>query len=154
MRAEYVASLVKGVSEVFEAMLNAETTSGTMVIRTGKKSPECIGACLSFGGPAKGVVALFFPAGTANNVARILTNVQARVPREMLVDCVVEFVGMIVARSGFREFATTPVQAWPPDTEVHEETGTELTSGDAALEIPFESNVGPFSLQISLDVRA
>lgn len=145
MKQEHVSSVIKSVSEVFDAMLNSEAKSGGMVIRNTAISKTCVGASISFLGSAQGVVALWFPTKTAINVAQALTSTRTTIPRELLVDCVVEFIGMIIARSNFRELAATPVKVGPPDAK-----GKDPNAYDATLEIPFESTMGPFCLEFSL----
>ena len=150
MKAEYLSCLVESVSEIFSAMLNSETTSGSMGMTTRGNSEKSIGAHISFFGPADGVVMLSFPVNTATNVARALTCTEGTIPREMLEDCVVELVGILAARSTFRDLASSPVRIGEPCSEGEENEGGGSPSARAMLEIPFESNMGPFSLHIAL----
>lgn len=150
MKPEYISCLVESISEIFSAMLNSETTSGSMGMTTGRNSETFIGAHISFSGPADGVVMLSFPVITATNVSRALTCTEGTIPREMLEDCVVELVGILAARSTFRDLASSPVRVGGPCSEAEENGGTGSQLACAMLEIPFESNMGPFSLHIAL----
>ena len=123
MKAEYLSCLVESVSEIFSAMLNSETTSGSVMMTSRRNSEKSVGAHIFFFGPADGVVMLSFPVNTATNVARALTCTEGTIPREMLEDCVVELVGILAARSTFRDLASSPVRIGEPSYEDEENEG-------------------------------
>lgn len=147
MKAEYLSCLVESISEIFSAMLNSETKSGSILMSSARNPTTFINAHISFFGAAEGVVTLSFPPTTATKVARALTNTEGTIPRDMLEDCVVELVGMLVARSSFKELASSPARIGRPCSDSEEVNDVVASS---MLEIPFDSNMGPFSLHIGL----
>lgn len=145
----YINPFVESVFTVFETMLNVEPQREPLKISSQNGDDSQITALIGISGTVHGVVALRFPNATALSFASRMLGSEMSVVNDEVVDAVSELVNM-VAGSAKAKFNTDPPLELGLPTVV-EGTGYKLKypSKSVWLEVPFTSDAGPFSIEVT-----
>ncbi len=144
MKAEYVNPFVESVYELFVSMLNANARKGEVTLSTNNVKPRQLTALIGFSGPVRGMVAMSFPVNTALAMVSRLLGTQVLVVDDTVSDAVGEFVNIV---SGAAIDLSLPTVVRGSGYVV------DYPSRARWLEVHFDSDLGPFSLQITFETQ-
>lgn len=155
MKVEYVNPFIESVYELFSTMLSAKATRGTVGVSTEGPRPHDIMALIGFSGPARGMVALSFPSRTALNMVNRLLSMEMEVVDDTVSDGVAELVNMIAgsAKARFPVEDGVPIDLSLPTVVRGQSYDVDYPSGSVWLEVPFESELGEFSLRVTFELK-
>lgn len=154
MKVEYVNPFIEGVYEVFERMVQASVERGDvgMLDETGI-NPRDLTALVGLSGSVRGTVTLAFPVGTAIAVVKRLLGSDITVIDDTVSDALAELAQMI-ARQAQEPLASALHGSVRIAMPVVVRGGKHYIEGpDNAhwLEVPFSSDLGPFTLRVSFE---
>lgn len=137
-------------------MLGTEAERGPLGLSDATMSPRSLVAIIGLSGPAKGVVALHLPTSTAMAIVNRLLGTELRVVDDTIADGVAELVNIIAggAKAKFAAADGRPIDLGLPSVVKGNGTRVEYPSDAAWLEIPFRSDLGPFSLTVIIEEQA
>lgn len=156
MKVEYVNPFIESVYELFGTMLGAKATRGAVGVSKAAPRPRDIMALIGFSGPARGMVALSFPSSTALNVVNRLLSTDTKVIDDTISDGVAELVNMIAgsAKARFPVEDGVPIDLSLPTVVRGQSYDVDYPSGSVWLEVPFESELGEFSLRVTFELKS
>ncbi len=154
MKAEYVNPFVESVYELFVSMLNANARKGEVTLSTNNVKPRQLTALIGFSGPVRGMVAMSFPVNTALAMVSRLLGTQVLVVDDTVSDAVGEFVN-IVSGAAKAKFSGDgpPIDLSLPTVVRGSGYVVDYPSRARWLEVHFDSDLGPFSLQITFETQ-
>ena len=152
MDVRLINPFLEAVTNVYTTMLQtAPRRSGLKVAGHGA-SPESLVALIGMDGPAQGVVALHLPRETALATINHWLEMSLNEIDETVSDGIAELVNMIAgqAKAKLSESLGTPVALGLPSV-IHGSNFHVKYPGKATwLEMPFESDLGGFSLRVTV----
>ena len=153
MRAEYINPFIEGVNELFLTMLECEAVRGKVAVAQTKGDPRDITALIGLSGPARGIVALTFPIPTALAMVSKLLGTPTRVVDATVSDAVAEMVNIVAgrAKSKFQTISGDPIDLSLPTVVRGNNYKVDYPSKSTWLDVPFDSQLGPFSLRVTFD---
>jgi chemotaxis protein CheX len=139
-------------------MLNASVTRGEVGLSRGSScNPREIMGLIGLSGNVRGTVALSFPTGTALAMVSRLLGMETHVVDETVSDAVAELVN-IVAGSAKAKLNSAdggePIDLSLPTVVRGNSYSVDYPSKAMWLEVPFTSDLGPFSLRVTFELRA
>jgi chemotaxis protein CheX len=147
----YINPFIESIQELFSRMLGCRATRGEVGISRQGVGKYEITALIGLGGPVRGMVALSFPQPTALGIASRLLGKPIRLVDETIYDAVAECVNIVAGNAKARLGAgERPVDLSLPTVVRGESYGLHYPSGSLWLEIQFLSDLGPFSLSVTL----
>lgn len=155
LNAQYVNPFIGSVYQFFKSMLACEVKRAGLNLSDGAKREGEVMALIGLSGKVRGSVALSFPDATAvAAVNRFLSTDSTEVDATVL-DAIPEFVNIVAggAKATLSEAVGATLELTLP-TVLHGNDFTVYSPTSATwLEIHFSSDVGPFSLRISLQIE-
>ncbi|MDX9974045.1 MAG: chemotaxis protein CheX [FCB group bacterium] len=156
MKVEYINPFIESVFELFSTMLGAQAMRGEVGVARGPNcNPREIMGLIGLSGNVRGTVALSFPTGTALAMVSRLLGMETHVIDETVSDAVAELVN-IVAGSAKAKMNTSdgpPTDLSLPTVVRGNSYSVDYPSKAMWLEVPFTSDLGPFSLRVTFEVR-
>ena len=149
MDVSYINPFIEAVDSVFNTMLGVKPKRNGLKVSSGEAVGSVITSLVGISGQVSGVVALRFPPPTALKlVEKLLGSVPTEINDEV-TDAVAELVN-IVAGSAKAKFQHDPPLQLGLPTVVHG-TGYKLKypSKSVWLEVPFTSDAGEFTLEVT-----
>jgi chemotaxis protein CheX len=145
----YVNPFVEAVDNVFTTMLNLKPQRQTLRLSPAAPPGPQLTSIIGISGQIQGVVALRFPPPAALAFAGRLLGSGMTEMNEEVVDAIAELVNMVAGNAKAKLNQDPPLQLGLPT--VVEGIGYRLKypSGAVWLEVPFESEAGPFSMEIT-----
>ena len=154
MKVEYINPFIDSVHTLFSTMLNAKATRGTPGISKQSGDPRDITGLIGLSGPARGTVAVSFPDNTALAVASRLLGSEITTMDDSVSDVIAELVNIIAgsAKARFKTDAPRPIELSLPTVVRGSNYAVQYPSGSVWLEVPFESDLGPFSMRVTFEM--
>lgn len=155
MKVEYINPFIEGVMDMFTSMMGKEVRRGTVGLTAGTQNPREILAIIGLSGPAKGTVCLAFPTSTALSLVSQLLGQELRVVDATVVDGVAELVNIVAggAKAKLSRADNAPIDLGLPTVVRGNNYTVEHPSGTQWLEVPFESDLGNFTLRVTFDFK-
>ncbi|MCD6288665.1 MAG: chemotaxis protein CheX [Candidatus Hydrogenedentes bacterium] len=152
MDVSYVNPFIESVQELFSAMLGCEATRGDLSIADDSCGPRDITAIIGLSGPTRSTVVLTFPTSTALAVSGRLIGSEVKVVDDTVSDTVGELVNMVAgsAKAKLHTGDGEPVELSLPTVVRGNNYVVGHPKGTTCLNIPFSSELGEFSLRISV----
>jgi chemotaxis protein CheX len=156
MKVEYINPFIESVHDLFLAMLSCEAKRGD--INLSKEIPPCrdIVALIGLSGQTRGIVALSFPVTTALAMVGRLLKSEVLVVDETVKDGVAEIVNIVAGgakvKLGLKD--GPPIELSLPTVVRGNSYSVDYPSRSIWLDIPFTSELGPFSLRVTIEEKS
>lgn len=155
MKVEYINPFLESVNETFQSMLGATVRRGDVGVSRGQGSPREISAFIGMSGPARGTVCLAFPSATAMKLVGRFLDQDIVVMNEDVVDGVSEIVNIVAgsAKAKLGSGGGVPIELGLPTVVRGNNYTVEYASNTVWLEVPFESDLGEFTLRVTFEFK-
>lgn len=157
MKVEHINPFIESVYELFSTMLSAKASRGDVgLVRDKGTNPRHIMALIGLSGQARGMVALSFPVNTALAMVNRLLNTDIRVLDDTVSDAIAEMVNIVAggAKAKLTSGDGPPIDLSLPTVVRGNSYDVDYPSGSVWLEVPFASDLGPFSLRVTFQKGA
>lgn len=158
MKVEYVNPFVNSVKDLFSTMLKCDVKRGDLSLKREPGRPNEMLALIGLSGgdvQVRGTVALSLPVQTAVAMSNRLLGTQATEASEAVADSVAEMLNIMAggAKAKLPHADRNPIQLSLPTVLRDHGSGFSVQHprDTAWLEIPFTSDLGPFSLRVTLE---
>jgi chemotaxis protein CheX len=157
MKIEWINPFVESVNSLCTTMLSCAVERGPLGVVNGKAEPGGdITGLIGLSGPVRGMVALSFPIGTARAMVGRLLCLGEEEISESVGDGVAELVNIIAgsAKAKFSNGNGSDVISLGLPTVIR--GGNEIVEGPSRstwLDVPFSSDLGPFSLRVTFEMN-
>ena len=154
MKIEYINPFIEAVYDLFNTMLSAKAKRGEIGVGKPEGNPRDLMALIGLSGPARGMVALSFPVDTALTMVNRLLGTETRVVDDSVSDAMAELVN-IVAGGAKAKFPIDgpPIDLSLPTVVRGNSYNVDYPSGSVWLEVPFESDLGSFTLRVTFELE-
>lgn len=154
MDAAYVTPFVESLGSVFETML--DVTPQRRPIKVGQGG-DCRGSALTslvgISGQVHGVVLLRIPPETALRLANRMLGTELTTVGAEVVDAISEIVNMVAGSAKAKFACDPPLELGLPTVIQGGNHSIKYPSGSAWLEVPFESEAGGFTMELTFESR-
>ena len=156
MKVEYINPFIESVYELFSTMLKSQVAKGEVGAYWEPPTNSDIVALIGVSGPARGTVALSFPVSTALAIVGRMVGENVRIVDDMVKDGVAELVNIVAgtAKGKLNNSGTTAIDLSLPTVVRGSNYKVEHPTRTAWLEVPFQSDLGPFSLRVTFERTA
>jgi chemotaxis protein CheX len=153
MKVEHINPFIQSVDELFSTMLQAKVQRGKVGLSDGGANPRDIMAIIGLSGPTRGTVALSFPANTALQMVSKLLDSEVHIIDENVSDGVAEIVNMVAgnAKAKMAQEDSKPIDLSLPTVLRGNNFKVDYPSQAVWLSVPFESDLGPFTLRVTFE---
>jgi len=153
MKVEYINPLIESVVELFTYTLDSGVKRGEVGVHWEIPDTSDIVALVGMRGRARGTIAISFPVSTALAIAGKMLGEDVRVVDEIVKDKIEELVQIVVgsAKGKFFQYKETVVELSNPTVVRGTDEQVDFQTRTAWLEVPFESELGPFSLRVTFE---
>jgi chemotaxis protein CheX len=152
VRVEYINPFIESVSELFSTMLGAKAKRGQVTLAGATDAGPCVMALIGLSGPARGNVALSFPADTVRKIVGQLFGAEPADINEDVTDAVAEMANIVAGGAKARlKNDATPIDLGLPTVVVGNEYTVMNPSQASWIEIPFTTEFGPFALRVTFE---
>lgn len=151
MNVEYINPFIQSVTEFFTSMLGAQVDFMT-IARTDPAIDETkINAFIGLSGAVVATVVISLPLGTAQNLVRSFVSINEMPDAETLRDGVAEAVNIIAgsAKTRLPMAQHGGISLSLPTVISGTQISIEYPKNAVLVEVPFESNLGVFSLRVA-----
>lgn len=152
MKAELINPFIESVQEIFTTMLGATAKRGQVSVSRENKGPGELLAIIGISGESKGTVALSFPSETARKLVGRIAGMEFDSVDETVIDGVAEMINMIAG--GAKAKLTnggTPMDMGLPSVVTGKDYQVDYPKKSIWLEVPFESELGPFLMRVTFE---
>jgi chemotaxis protein CheX len=156
VKVEYINPFIESVFELFTTMLSAQAARGEVGLCRGSGgNPREIMGLIGLSGHVRGTVALSFPTGTALAMVSKLLGMDTHVVDETVSDAVAELVNIVAgsAKAKLNDSSGEPIDLSLPTVVRGNSYSVDYPSKSVWLEVPFTSDLGPFSLRVTMEVN-
>jgi chemotaxis protein CheX len=153
MKAEYINPFLESVNELFTTMLASKVKRGSISLSSNNSMlPRSITALIGLSGRARGTVAMSFPVQTALAMTSKLIGGTHAVLNAEVSDAMAEMVNIVAGNAKAKlSKGGEPINLSLPSVVKGENFTIEPPSQAQWLDIPFESDLGPFSLRVTFE---
>lgn len=153
MNAETINPFIESVTEVFDNMLECQLSTGDLrVAQSQPGGPDVIGM-IGLSGTAKAIVALRVPVKTALAVVGKMVGTTFKSVDASIIDGIAELVN-IVAGNAKSKFEGHSLSLSLPSVVRGDICRLSSQSDAQWLEVPFECDLGSFSLVVSMKIES
>ena len=155
MNVDYINPFIESVHDLFATMLTAKASRGTVAVSRGEGSFHDIVALIGLSGPARGMVTLAFPIKTALNIVNRLLGTESRIIDDTVSDAIAEVVNIVAggAKARFKIENGPPIDLSLPSVIRGNSFCVDHPSETTWLEVPFESDLGPFTMRVTFKME-
>ena len=157
MKTEWINPFVESVYSLCATMLSCGVQRGQLALASGENATGGdITALIGLSGMARGMVALSFPSGTARAMVGRLLSIGEEEIDESVSDGVAELVNIVAgsAKAKFSSGNGADIISLGLPTVIHGGSKViEYPSQSTWLDVPFSSDLGPFSLRITFELE-
>ncbi|MBW2596853.1 MAG: DUF342 domain-containing protein [Deltaproteobacteria bacterium] len=143
MKDGHINLFIESAQNLFLSMLRCQANPGKVGIADGVGNPGDITALIGLSGPVRGNVALTFPKETVLAIVNRMLGSKVRVVDDIVADSVAELVNM-VAGAAKKKLSSA-------DGLSGEGYVVQHPSKSIWFEVPFTSDLGPFTLQVTFE---
>lgn len=153
MKVEYINPFIESVYELFNTMLKVEVEKGEVGVYWEPPSNSDIVALIGVSGTARGTVALSFPVSTALAIVGKMVDEDVRIVDDMVKDGVAELVNIVAgtAKGKLNDSSDKTIDLSLPTVVRGTNYKVEHPTRTAWLEVPFNSELGSFSLRVTFE---
>lgn len=153
MNVAYINPFIESVLAFFGKMLECHVERQAPGIARDVSKPAEITAFIGVAGPIRGAVALAFPVVTALALTARMTGVESKVVDDDTCDAVAEAVNIVAGGAKAKLVADdqTPASLGLPTVVRGGDYSVVHPRGCIWIEIPFTSDIGPFSVRVTLE---
>ena len=154
MKAEYINPFIESVNDLFSTMLGHKVVRGKPgLATTTKQNSREIVALIGLSGEVRGTVTLTFPLETAFAMAGCLLGMEIKKMDERVTDMVAEMVNIVSskAKAKLSTKFNSPLELSLPAVVKGEDYTVAYPLNTVRVEIPFESELGPFQLRVTFE---
>jgi chemotaxis protein CheX len=152
VRVEHINPFIKSTRETFITMLGCEAHRGDVAVSQRKpEDPRQILAMVGLSGRMRGMVSITFPERTALRVVERLLGMEADAVDETVYDAISEMANIIAggAKAELSGAHEKPLELSLPTVVHGAGYEVEFPSGAVWVEIPFESELGAFTVRVT-----
>jgi chemotaxis protein CheX len=149
MDVRYINPFVDAVNSVFTTMLSLQPTRKSLKVSPNEADEPQITSIIGISGKVHGVVALRFPPATARSLAARMLGAEPDEAGGEITDAVAEMVNMVAGNAKARFDHDPPLELGLPTVVEGRGYRLKYPSGSFWLEVPFETESGLFSMEIS-----
>lgn len=153
MDIKYINPFVESVDSVFQMMLNVTPERLKLKIGNGNGVGAEVTSLIGISGDVQGVVVLRFPSDTALDIAGRMLGQEVGVIDAEVVDAVSEIVNMVAGSAKAKFDTDPPLELGLPTVVQGSNYKVKYPSGTAWLEVPFESDAGRFTLELTFEEK-
>ena len=149
MKAEYINPFIKASVNLFTQYLGVEVTPGTPYVRSDPEDLEEVSGIIGLAGETTGAVVLSFSRETAVELVSRMAKKKYQALTNEVIDGVGELVNVIAgnAKQGLTDFR---IDMSLPGIVTGKAYSIHWPEGIPVVAIPFESELGHFSVNVSL----
>ncbi|MFH0926220.1 MAG: chemotaxis protein CheX [bacterium] len=152
MKVEHINPFIESVYDLFSTMIQCEVKKGDIgVIKSFPQSLDIIGL-IGLSGETRGNVAMSFPISTALALVSRLLGTEIRVVDATVSDGIAEIVNIVAGGAKKRLSLGTPSNLSLPTIVRGNSFSIDYPSETVWLEVPFTSELGPFTLRVTFEV--
>lgn len=149
MDIKYINPFVESIDNVFQMMLDATLHRLTLKSANGNGAGSQVTSLIGISGQVQGVVVLRFPPATALNIAGRMLGQEIDEINAEVVDAVSELVNMVAGSAKAKFNTDPPLELGLPTVVQGCDYKVKYPSGSVWLEVPFESDAGDFSMELT-----
>ncbi len=155
MKVEYINPFIESTYDLFSTMLSSKAERGDIGLANPDANPRDIMALIGLSGMARGMVALAFPISTAINMVNRLLGTEIRVVDDTVSDAIAEMVNIVAggAKAKLSADLEKPIDLSLPTVVRGNSFNVDYPSGTVWLEVPFNSDLGTFSLRVTFEIE-
>jgi chemotaxis protein CheX len=154
MKVEYINPFIESTYDLFTTMLNSKAERGDVGLAKEEANPRDIMALIGLSGMARGMVALAFPVDTALNMVNSLLGTEIRVVDDTVSDAIAEMVNIVAGGAKAKlSGGGRPIDLSLPTVVRGNSYNVDYPSGSVWLEVPFQSDLGPFTLRVTFEME-
>ncbi len=153
MKVEYINPFIESVCELFTTMLNSTAERGDVGVYWEPPNTSDIVAMIGLSGTARGTVAISFPDSTALAIVGRMLGEDVRIVDDKVRDGVAELVNIVAgsAKGKLQAGEGVPIELSLPTVVRGTDYQVDHPTRTAWLEVPFNSEFGPFSLRVTFE---
>lgn len=149
MNVRFINPFVESIDSVFTTMLQTVPRRAPLRVSDGSGAGAAVTSLIGITGQVHGVVVMRFPPATALSLAgRMLMSECAEINDEV-VDAISEVVNMVAGAAKAKFDCDPPLQLGLPTVVDGANYRVKYPSKSVWLEIPFESDAGSFTLELT-----
>ncbi len=154
MKIEYVNPFIESTYDLFSTMLECKAVRGDIGVGAPKANPRDVMALIGLSGMARGMVTLSFPVETALNMVNRLLSTEISTVDDTVSDAIAEMVNIVAggAKSKLSGHDRPPIDLSLPTVLRGNSFNVDYPSGSVWLEVPFDSDLGSFTLRVTFDM--
>ena len=151
MKVEYINPIIEAVYDFFVNVLDSEVKRGDVGITRELPPNRDVIALIGISGQVKGIVTLAFPVTTALAVVGKMVGKEVKMLDDAVKDSVSEIVNIVAgnARTKLNENLGANIELSLPTVVRGNNYSIEYPSHAVWLDVPFESDLGPFALRVT-----
>lgn len=151
MKVEYINPFIESTYDLFSTMLSSTAKRGNVGVVTEEFGQTDVTALIGLSGYAKGMVAMSFPKKTALNMCGKLLGNEPTEVDDTVSDAVAELVNIVAggAKAKFPRKDGEIIDLSLPTVVRGQGYKVDYPSGSVWLEVPFESDLGAFTLRVT-----
>ena len=156
MKVEYINPFIESTYELFSTMLTATAKRGDVgIAKEVKSNARDIMGLIGLSGPARGMVALAFPVETALKMVNRLLDTEIKVMDDTVSDAIAEMVNIVAggAKAKINIGGNKPIDLSLPTVVRGSNYDVDYPTGTVWLEVPFDSDLGSFSLRVTFEMN-
>ena len=155
MKVEYINPFIESTYDLFSTMLGSKAVRGDVGLAKPDANPRDIMALIGLSGMARGMVALSFPVDTALNMVNQLLGTEIRAMDDTVSDAIAEMVNIVAggAKAKLSADLSKPIDLSLPTVVRGSSYNVDYPSGSVWLEVPFNSNLGSFTLRVTFEME-
>lgn len=153
MKVECINPFIQSVSDLFSTMLSADAKRGDIQLSKSLPTGHEILAIIGLSGTTRGTVALSFPLSTAKTILERFIGEDPGDDNEALTDGLAELVNIVAggAKAKFNGEGQPPITLSLPTVISGTEYKMNFPSNSMWLDVPFDSQLGNFSLSVTIE---
>lgn len=149
MDVRYVNPFVESIDNVFTTMLQTVPRRAALRVSDRNGSGAALTSLIGITGQVHGVVVLRFPPETALSLASRMLMSECAEVNDDVVDAISEVVNMVAGAAKAKFQCDPPLQLGLPTVVDGANYRVKYPSKSVWLEIPFESDAGSFTLELT-----
>ncbi len=156
MKVEYINPFIESTYDLFTTMLGAKAERGDVGLAGNEANPRDIMGLIGLSGPARGMVALAFPVKTALNMVNRLLGSEITVVDDTVSDAIAEMVNIVAggAKAKLNIGEGAPIDLSLPTVVRGNSYNVDYPTGSVWLEVPFDSDLGTFTLRVTFEIKS
>jgi chemotaxis protein CheX len=153
MKLEYINPFIESVEKLFTTMLDSKVSRGDIGVTISSDAPYDVTALIGLGGETRGTVALSFPDSTALKMVAKMLDIDSDEVNTEVIDGVGEIVNIVAgsAKSKLVRSDGKPIDLSLPNVILGDDYTIEYPSEAVWIEVPFNSDLGPFKLRVTFE---